>query len=79
MFDQISIIESFKKAYHLSDQDRVHLHDYFQALHKYVRKPVTIRQEKSDPGSARFKWGLSLLCSKPLILKVNMGHPNTTQ
>ena len=52
MSGQISIIESFKKAYHLSDQDRVHLHDYLQVLHKYVRKPVTIRQEKSDPGSA---------------------------
>ena len=33
MSDPISIIESFKKAYHLSDQDRVHLHDYLQVLH----------------------------------------------
>ena len=44
MSDPISIIESFKKANHLSDQDMAHLHDYFQGLHKYVRKPVTIQQ-----------------------------------
>ena len=44
MSDQISIIESFKKANGLSDQDMVDLHNYLQAQHKYIQKPVTIRQ-----------------------------------
>jgi len=44
MSDQISIIESFKKANGYSDQDMFRLHEYLQGQHTYIRERVTIRQ-----------------------------------